>query len=150
MSRQFFLQAAVLKMLQYVNKNIQIVVYSHYFKNLLHVADGKHAKSCKHTHKNRRESILTLKFFTRATPMLARLLAVVISVCVSVTRRYCIETAARIELIFAHRFPSTYAALFFRQIRVLPKIRSLPLGTLSQTLDSEYFATAHRSSASAI
>jgi len=41
------------------------------------------------------------------------------------------------------RFPSTYATLCFKEIKVPPKIRVLPSGTLSQTLDFENFATAH-------
>jgi len=55
--------------------------------------------------------------------MLARVLAVVVclSVCVSVTRRYCIETAVRIELIyfFAHSyFPSPCTTLCFTKIKL--------------------------------
>jgi len=59
-----------------------------------------------------------------------------LSVYVSVTRRYCIETAARIELVFcsAYRLPSTYATLCSKEIKVSRKIRVLPSGTLSKTL----------------
>ena len=38
---------------------------------------------------------------------------------------------------FAYRFLSKYATLCFREIRVSPKVRLLPSGTLSQTLDLE-------------
>ena len=69
-----------------------------------------------------------------------------VSVCLSVTRRYCIETAVRIELFFFAR-PVT---LCFREIRVSPKTMLLPSGTLSRTMDLENFATAHRSSATAM
>jgi len=63
-------------------------------------------------------------------------------VCPSVTRRYCVETAARLELIFCIDFPRPILRCF-REIRVSPKIWVLPTGTLSQTLDLENFATAH-------
>jgi len=62
-------------------------------------------------------------------------------VCVSVTRRYCIETAARIELFFWHiqpyRLPLAYHILYFKDITVSSKIRALPSGTLFRTTDSE-------------
>jgi len=70
--------------------------------------------------------------------MLARELAVVVClrlcVCVSVCHTpvmYCIETAARIELLFACRFPSTYATLCVKNISVSPKTMVLPRGSLS-------------------
>ena len=34
--------------------------------------------------------------------------------------------------------------LYYKQIRILPEIRLLPSGTLSQTVDLENFATASR------
>ena len=46
------------------------------------------------------------------------------SVYVSVTCRYCIETAAQIELrVFAYRCPATFATLYFMEVRLSPKIR---------------------------
>jgi len=73
---------------------------------------------------------MTLQFYPRDT-VLARVLAVV-TVCLSVTSRYCIETAARIEpIFFANRFPRSML-----QIRISPKVRVLHSGTLSQSLQS--------------
>ena len=63
-------------------------------------------------------------------------------VCLSVTRQYCIEKAAQIELLFIQVSP-TYATVCFSEIRVSPDIRVLPSGTLSQTLNLENFAMAH-------
>jgi len=57
--------------------------------------------------------------------------------------RYCIETAARIELFFAYMFPSTYAILHLSEIRISPKIRALPSRTLSPSLDVINLAIAH-------
>jgi len=88
--------------------------------------------------------------------MLARVLAVVLCLCVfvsvSVTRRYCIEMAARIELISAYRFRSTYDMLYFREIRISSKIsvRCNRSGTFLQILDLEDVATTHRPSANVI
>jgi len=59
------------------------------------------------------------------------------SVCVSVTRLYCIKTAARIELFFAYRLPSTYATTYFWKIKISPKLWVLPFGTLFQILDTK-------------
>jgi len=73
-----------------------------------------------------------------------------VSVFLSVTRRYCIETAARIELIFLRTASLDLAALSSREIRMSPNIRVLPSGILPQTLDLENFATAHRPSTSSI
>jgi len=59
------------------------------------------------TPQQQRMTFVVARFYLRDA-MLARLLAVVECLCVSVTRRYCIETAARIELIFfAYELPST-------------------------------------------
>jgi len=44
---------------------------------------------------------------------------------------------------FACRFPSTYATMYFKEIMVPPKIRVVPSGTLSRSLDLENFAAAH-------
>ena len=49
------------------------------------------------------------------------------SVCLSVTRRYCIETAALVEMLFARRFPSTYLPPRFKDIRVSPKRGYFPM-----------------------
>jgi len=56
-------------------------------------------------------------------------------VCVSVTRRYCIETATRIKLFSAYGHLSTYATLCFKKINISPNITALPSRTLSQILD---------------
>ena len=56
--------------------------------------------------------------------------------------RYCVETTGRIGLVLARRLPATYATLSHKEIWVFRKIRALPPGTLSQTLDLENFATA--------
>jgi len=60
------------------------------------------------------------------------------SVCRSVTSRYCIETTGRI-------WARVWHGDFLSHIPLSPKIRALPSGTLSQTLDLENFATASRS-----
>jgi len=61
--------------------------------------------------------------------MLAWVLAVVVclSVCTSVTRRYCFEMAVWIELIFAYRFPSAYATLYFKKLWYVSKYVLFPL-----------------------
>jgi len=56
-----------------------------------------------------------------------------------------IKTDGRIELVFAWKLPSTYPTPCCQEIRVSAKIRALPSGILSQTLDLENFATASRS-----
>jgi len=53
-----------------------------------------------------------------------------VSVSVSQSRRF-VKTAERIELVLA------YPALYPNGIRTPPKIKTLPSGTLSQTLDLE-------------
>jgi len=55
----------------------------------------------------------------------------------SVTSRYCIETIGLIEMVLAWKLPSTYPTLCYKpkEIRVPPKIREIPSGSLSQTLD---------------
>ena len=50
--------------------------------------------------------------------MLARVLATDLCVCLSVTSRYCIETTARIELVFNLQ---TYPKLCLKEIWVFPK-----------------------------
>ena len=62
----------------------------------------------------------------------------------SITSRYCIETIGLIEMVLAWRLSSTYPTLCYKpkEIRVPPKIREIPSGTLSQTLDWKKFATA--------
>jgi len=59
-----------------------------------------------------------------------------LSVCPSVTSRRYIETGEQqIELILAHGLPSTCLTPRRKEIRAPPKIRVLPSGTLSETLD---------------
>jgi len=62
-----------------------------------------------------------------------------VSVClclsVSVTIRYCVETTGQIEVVFV-------MDVCCKEMCVPPKIRALPSGTLSQTLDLENFAAA--------
>jgi len=69
--------------------------------------------------------------------MLARILAiglcVRVCVCLSVTRRYCIETAARIKLVLACRISSTFCTLCYTEIGISAKIRVLSSGTFPQT-----------------
>jgi len=86
----------------------------------------------------------------RRNAMIARMNATLSSrVSVSVTSRHrChrIETTSRIELDFGteasfHLYPTPCCEEFW----VSPKIRVLPSGTLSRTLDLENFATVSRS-----
>jgi len=83
--------------------------------------------------------------------MLARyLLSLSVSVCLSVrpsvTSRYCIERNGRNPAGFGTEASSHLSyTLRYDEIRVSPKIRVLPSGTLSQTPDFENFATASRS-----
>jgi len=82
--------------------------------------------------------------------MLARVLADVVCLCVGhrpVLYRNCCTNQAD---FCVYRFTSTYATLYFREIRVSLKIRVLAPGTASQILDLENFAMARRPSASAI
>ena len=65
-----------------------------------------------------------------------------VSVSVSVTCRYSIETYVEIEVIFARRLPSVYHALCYLGICKIAQNKAFPSGTLSSTLDLEYFATA--------
>jgi len=65
------------------------------------------------------------------------------SVCLSVTSRYCIETAERIELVFSTEAPSAYPTLYYKRIRVYPKIRILPRELYPKLWN---FDTAHRPS----
>jgi len=62
--------------------------------------------------------------------MLARVLGLVMGLFLCVlsmfdASRYCIETAARIDLVWAYRLPSTYLmhTLCFKEIMVSAKIR---------------------------
>jgi len=63
-------------------------------------------------------------------------LRVRLSVRLSDTSRYCIETTVRIELVLAWRLPSTYPTLCYKEIGYLQN----PCGILSQT--PENFARA--------
>jgi len=87
-----------------------------------------------------RDAMLSRYMLSSCVPPSARL-----SVCPSVTSRYCIETTGRIGLVLARRLPSTYTTLCYKEIWVSPKIRVLPSRTLSQIPDVENFATASRS-----
>ena len=68
-----------------------------------------------------------------------------LSACPSVCHRYCIETTGRIELVLAWRLSFTCPILCCEEIWVVPKVRVIPSGTLSQTPDLENFVTASRS-----
>jgi len=58
------------------------------------------------------------------------------SVCPSVTSLCCIGTAEQIELGFSTEAKLSYVpTLCYKGILVCPKIRVLPLGNLSQTLE---------------
>jgi len=92
-----------------------------------------------------------LSGFIPADDMVTRLLAVVLCLSVSVTRRYYIETAARIELAcVAYELPSTCATLCLKETGAPLKIRVLPSGTLSQFPDSKKAGHGRRVSATAI
>jgi len=65
-----------------------------------------------------------------------------VSVSVSVTCRYSIETYVEIEVIFARKLPSVYHALCYLGICKIAQNKAFPSGTLSSTLDLEYFAKA--------
>ena len=73
-----------------------------------------------------------------------------LSVCLSVTSRYCIETATRIELDFGTQVLLDLSYIVLKDVRVSPKIRILLSGTLSETLALENFAVALPPSPSAI
>ena len=85
---------------------------------------------------------LRADFFYRATLCQRSIIAVVVglsvspslSVCQSVTSRYCIETSGRIELILAWRLPSTCFTLHCKERWLSPNTRALPSGALSQGL----------------
>jgi len=86
--------------------------------------------------------------FYQHDAMLARVLvmALCLSVCLSVTSRCSIETVKRIGLFLAWELPSIYPTLSCKEIQISSKIEVLLSGTLLQTLDLEIFATAYRSS----
>jgi len=64
-----------------------------------------------------------------------------VSVCLSVTSRYRVETTRRIELVLAWKLSLTYPYTELQGNSGVSKIRVLSAGTLSQTLDLENFAT---------
>ena len=64
-----------------------------------------------------------------------------LSVCLSVTSRYCIKTTRRIELGFGMQAFTTYHTLCYNGTLVSLKIRALRSVTLLQTLDFKNFAT---------
>jgi len=78
--------------------------------------------------------------FVRELFLPARRCASVVLACLSVLHKWLSSN------FLANMFPSTHAALCWKGIRVSPKIRALPSGTLPQTLDLENFATARRPS----
>jgi len=86
-----------------------------------------------------------LLFYPRDAMLLVLAIALCPSVCQTVTSRNSIETDDRIELVLAWELPSTYPTMCCKKIRVSPKIRVFPSGTLSKTTDWENFATAYRS-----
>jgi len=51
----------------------------------------------------------------------------------------------RSSSFLAQRLPSAYPTLRWKGIELSPKLRALPSGTLTQSLDLENFATARRS-----
>jgi len=65
--------------------------------------------------------------------------------CRRVSVRHSLILYGRIELVFGMKAFFTYATLCCKEIRVPPKIRVLPSGTLLQILNVENFATAGRS-----
>jgi len=83
--------------------------------------------------------ILPARRYARAA--LAMFFVQYVSVCPSVTSRYCIETTERIGIVLAQRRHSTYytrlTTLCCKRIRVSQKLRVLPSGTLYQILDLE-------------
>ena len=50
-----------------------------------------------------------------------------VSACVSVTRRYCVKTAERIQLIFVTQASFGYSTLCCKEIQVSAKLRALPV-----------------------
>jgi len=70
-----------------------------------------------------------------------------VCLCLSVTSRGILSKRMNESSWFwALELPSTRPTLCSKKIRVSPKIRVLPSGTLSQTPDLENFASAYRSS----
>jgi len=53
----------------------------------------------------------------------------------SVTSRSTVEMHERVNLVLAWEFSSTYPTVCYNEILIPPKIRVLPSGTFSQTLD---------------
>ena len=67
-------------------------------------------------------------------------------VCLSHTHRYCIETAAQIEMVFAHVFPQLMLDCILRKLVYLLK-KSTFLWNLFHILDFANVATTRRPSA---
>ena len=85
-------------------------------------------------------------FTTRRYDSAVSAVVACLSLCPSVTRRYCIETTGQSSWVLARRLPSAYIShRVTRKYGVSPIIRVLPSETLSQTPYLEYFATASRS-----
>jgi len=69
---------------------------------------------------------------------------VTVCVCLSATSRSFTKMAKQIELFFfAWNLPSTHHTLCCKEIRSVQKIRVLPSGTFSQTLDTEKISSRH-------
>ena len=68
---------------------------------------------------------------------------VCLSVCLSVTRRYCIERAGRIEEVLTERLPSDYPSLCWELIRVSPKIRYFTLKQCPKLWSVKFFFQLH-------
>jgi len=56
--------------------------------------------------------------------------------CLSVTLRYCIDTAERLELVFETE--ATILHYFVKEFGCLQEIRLLPCGTMSQSLNLDF------------
>jgi len=73
-----------------------------------------------------------------------RVLCVCLSIRLSVTSRYWIETTGQIELVLAIHASFAYPSPYYKEIRVPPKIRVLPSGTLSPNSELRKFRHARQ------
>jgi len=78
--------------------------------------------------------------------MVARVLAMTLCPCLSVTSRCSIETDGQDNLVFGMGASFDQSNTVFKDIQLSPKIRVLPSGSLFQTLGIENFVMAYRSS----
>ena len=67
-----------------------------------------------------------------------------VSVCLSITSQYCIETTGQIERVFVMRGFLPPVPHCYNEIWVSPKIKVLPSGTLYRTSDLENFGAPSR------